>query len=360
MDPNTLIPTPDAIPAPSWVFIVLEQLLFLLHILVINVILGGLLILLFLRFRGKDTPERTDNQLPLAKKLPVLVALGINFGIPPLLFLQVVYGHLFYSSSVLMATYWIIIIPILILAYYGTYIHSVKFISAPWFSKTALAVATLFILYIGFMLVNNNSLMEQPEKWVAYFTNRAGRLLVFPEPTFLPRYLHFVVASVAVGGLFYALVFYLMKNKDEKNKSHHIKNGLLIFAIATAIQVIVGFWFLLSIPQDFIPNFMGKEIFSTIILMVGIVAGIGALIFGFLGKLKAAIAHLLITVAAMVINRFNLRTMYLNDNFKTDELTLAPQYGLLILFLIILLIGVAAIIYMLRISSTKTEKEVTS
>jgi hypothetical protein len=358
MDPNTLIPVPDAIPAPPWVFIVLEQLLFLLHILVINAVLGGFLILLFNRLRKQGSNNLSENGLSVAKKLPVLIALGINFGIPPLLFLQVVYGHLFYSSSVLMGTYWIMIIPVLILAYYGAYIHSTKFLTAPWFSKMSLAVAALFVLYVGFMLVNNNSLMEQPEKWGAYFENRGGTILNWSDPAFLPRYLHFIVASLAVGGLLYAIVYKFGKNREEKEQK--IKQGLLVFAIATSVQVVVGFWYLLAIPSDFMPNFMGQDLFSTIMLMVGIAAGIASLVFGFLGKLNAAIAHLVITIIAMIINRYNLRMMYLADNFQLNDLTISPQYGLLILFLLILLIGVGAILYMLKISSNKTEKEVSS
>ena len=77
--------------------------------------------------------------MPVAKKLPVMIALGINMGVPPLLFLQVVYGNLFYSSSVLMAVYWILIIPLLILAYYGTYIHIFRYGKSPWFSKLSLS-----------------------------------------------------------------------------------------------------------------------------------------------------------------------------------------------------------------------------
>ncbi|MBN2174192.1 MAG: hypothetical protein JW731_08675 [Bacteroidales bacterium] len=358
MDPNTLIPTPDTIPAPSWLFIVLEQLLFLLHILVVNAVVGGFLILLFQRLFRKETENTTSWQQPIAKKLPILVALGINFGIPPLLFLQVVYGHLFYSSSVLMATYWILIIPVLILAYYGAYIHSAKFVNAPWFSKSALAVAAIFMLYIGYMLVNNNSLMEQPEKWTAYFENRSGTILNSADVAFLPRYFHFIAASVAIGGLLFALVYKYGKTTGREMKEGKIKWALRVFAIATAIQMVVGFWYLLVIPADFLPKFMGKDIFSTIFLMVGIFAGIGALVFGFLGNLKATIAHVLLTMVAMLITRYNLRMMYLGDNFQLTDLTMNPQYGVLILFLVILLIGVGSIIYMLNISSTKSEGRV--
>ncbi len=356
MDPNALIPTPEAIPAPPWVFIVLEQLLFLLHIIVINVVVGGLLILLFRRFSGRKEALPADQ--PASAKLPILIALGINFGIPPLLFLQVVFGHLFYTSSVLMATWWILIIPLLIVAYYGAYIHAIKYADVPGLSKAALVIATLILLYIGFMLVTNNSLMEQPERWTAYFGNRGGTLLNLGDPAFWPRYFHFIAASVAVGGLAFA-IFYRMRKADDDTRELRVKQGLLIFAIATSVQVAIGFWYLLAIPSGLIPGFMGQDLLSTIVLMVGIAAGIGALIFGFLGKLTGAVVHLLITLVAMIVTRYNLRMMYLADNFEPGSLVISPQYGILALFLIILIIGVGSIIYMLKVSANNSGKEVT-
>jgi len=352
MDYQSLIPFADTIPAPAWVFIVLEQLLFLLHILLVNAVLGGAIIVLFKRFSGNEVAAAEQN-LPVAKKLPVMVALAINLAIPPLLFLQVVYGHLFYSSSVLMAVYWIIIIPILILAYYGTYIHVGKFTKSPLFSKLALLTAIVLILYVGFMLVANNALMEQPDSWTAYFENRGGTVLNL-NAAFIPRYLHFITASVAVGGLLFALVYFFKKDMD--NKDARIKSALKIFAIATAIQVVIGFWYLLSIPQDLIPQFMGQNLAATIFLMLGILAGIGALVTAFLGKLRPTIAMLLLTVISMIITRFNLRTMYLSDNFQVGSLELSPQYGILALFIVVLLAGLGAIYYMLKVGFNQKER----
>jgi hypothetical protein len=253
-----------------------------------------------------------------------------------------------------MAVYWILIIPLLILAYYGTYIHIGKYGSSPLFSKISLIAAVLFILYIGFMLVNNNSLMEQPEKWTAYFENRGGTILNLSNPAFIPRYLHFVAASIAIGGLFYAIV-YKFKPKAEKDRENKIKGALSIFAIATSVQVVVGFWYLLAIPQDFIPQFMGQNLVATLFLMVGILGGIGALVAGFMGKFTLTITMLLITLLAMIVTRYNLRMMYLSDNFKLSELQLTPQYGVLALFLIVLLIGLGAIYYMLKVGFNKSE-----
>jgi len=354
MDFQSLIPTPDTIPAPAWVFIILEQLLFLLHIILVNAVLGGALIVLAKRLSGKDDEHVNIWHMPVAKKLPVMIALGINMGVPPLLFLQVVYGNLFYSSSVLMAVYWILIIPLLILAYYGTYIHIFRYGKSPWFSKLSLLTAVILILYIGFMLVANNALMEQPESWTAYFNQREGSVLNLSNPAFFPRYFHFITASVAIGGLLYAFVYTYQANVE--NKEEKIKFALKIFAIATAIQVVVGFWYLLSIPQGFIQQFMGQNLFATLFLMLGILAGIGALVTGFLGKFRPTVIQILITLVAMIITRYNLRMMYLSDNFKPSELQLAPQYGVLVLFLVILLIGLGVIYYMLKAGFNKSER----
>jgi hypothetical protein len=358
MDYQVLIPIPDAIPAPAWLFILLEQLLFLLHIIVINAVMGGALLLLFQRLLGKDNQQIYEPHQPLIKKLPVLIALGINFGIPPLLFLQVVFGHLFYSSSVLMATYWILIIPLLVIAYYGAYIHAGKYLTSPWFSKISLALASVILLYIGFMLVNNNALMEQPESWTAYFENRGGNILLLSNPALLPRYLHFVAASVAIGGLFFAIVYNYMKDVSYKEKK--ITNGLKVFAIATAFQIIIGFWYLLAIPQDFMLQFMGQNLIATVVLMFGILTGISGMVFGFLGKFKVTLIHVILTLILMIVTRYNLRMMYLNDDFQLSQLQLSPQYGILILFLVVLLAGLVAIAYMLKVGFKNTDGRVAS
>ena len=352
MDYQVLIPSPDAIPAPAWLFIVLEQLLFLLHIIVINAVVGGTLLILFSRLLGKDDQHLYEMQKPIAKKLPVLIALGINFAVPPLLFLQVVFGHLFYTSSVLMATYWILIIPLLVLAYYGAYIHIAKYMKSPWFSKISLALASIILIYIGMMLVNNNSLMEQPEKWTAYFGNRGGTILDFASPAYWPRFLHFLAASIAVGGLFFSVVYHFLKKAEEREKK--IRNGLKIFAFATAFQILVGFWYLLVIPRDYMLQFMGKDLLATIILMLGIVIGISAMVFAFLGNFKLTIIHTILTIVLMIITRFNLRMMYLSNDLQLSQLELSPQYGVLALFLVVLLIGLVAIWYMLKVGFNKT------
>jgi hypothetical protein len=360
MDPLSLIPSADAIPAPSWLFLILDLLTFTLHILVINVVVGGSLLLLYSRLRNNDPGLEKSLHGGLATKIPTGFALGVNLGVAPLLFLQVIYGHLFYSSSVLMAVYWILIIPLLIIAYYGAYVHVRKYQSAEILSKVALFITCIILLYIAFIYVNNMTLMSQPEKWGAYFENRSGTILNWSDPTLIPRYLHFLVASIAVASLFSALIWWFRQRKGVNDADNKIKNALRIFGIATALQVIVGFWFLLAIPSDFILQFMGQNLFYTIVLFLGILLAIGAIISAFLGKLLPTLIHLVVLIVAMVITRANLRSLYLQDVFTLDKLELSPQYGVMALFFVIFAVGLVIVAYMLKLTIRAEERGVTS
>ena len=348
MDGIPLIPTLEAIPAPWPVFEVLGVLLFMLHILFINVVLGGSLLAFF-----SKAPRENGAASAIYKKIPSTLAIGVTLGVAPLLFLQVLYGHLIYSSSVLMALYWLLVIPLLIIAYYGTYIHARSAVN--WLGRTAIGLAALIFLYITFIYSNNMTLMLQPEKWSAYFTNRSGTILNLSDPALWPRYLHFVIASVAVAGLFSSLVWQIRARKGVPGSGEEVRKGLRIFAIATSVQVAVGIWFLIALPRDFMLAFMGGNLLYTLILVVGIILAIGALVLAFLGKFWPTFWHLIALTLVMVLNRLALRDLYIGRFFKVSELTLKPQYDLLILFVIILLIGLAAVWYMVRTMISASE-----
>ena len=128
-----------------------------------------------------------------------------------------------------------------------------------------------------------------------------------------------------------------------------IKQGLKIFGISTAIQMAIGFIYLFSLPEEIMLKLIGRDLLSSIILLVGIISAIGALIFAFQGKLFATLYHLLLTMIAMIITRYLLRMMYLNDNFSLSSLQIEPQWMVFSLFIVILLIGLYSVWYMLRI-----------
>lgn len=358
MNPLSLIPSPEIIPAPAWVFLVLDLLFFGIHILLINTALGSALIILSRGLKGKGGSLQNPGHDGVAGKIPILLALGINFGVAPLLFMQVIYGHLFYTSSVLMAVYWILIIPLLMLAYYGAYIFAKKSAANPLFSKAALWTAAFLVLLIGMLFVNNMTLMTQPEKWGAYFENRRGTLLNFSDPTLIPRYLHFVAASVAVGGLFMAFLARRREREGVTGSGENRGAGLTIFGYATIGQIIIGMWFLITLPGNFLLNFMGSDFFPTMVFLVGFTGAMGAVAAAFANRLRTTGVFFAITMAAMILTRHNLRTMYLTGKFALSRLSVTSQYGTMALFLAVLVGGILTIRFMIKLSSSEGHKGV--
>jgi hypothetical protein len=354
MNASPLIPAPESIPAPAWLFLILEHALFLFHILLVNVVVGGSLIALGTRLFGRVQLQPTLSGL-LGPYLPLILPFAINLGVAPLLFMQVVYGHLFYTSSVLMAVSWIAVIPLLILAYYGVYVYAHRQDRTSSINAIALALATLIFLYVGFMLVNNLTLMSEPGRWPAYFKQRGGTLLNLGDPILAPRYLHFMVASVAVAGLLGAVLAQRKITRGETNYEATLHTGLQVFAWSTLAQMGVGGWFLMALPAEATRAFMGRNLVATVVLTLGILAAVGAVVSALRGKPRPAVVQIIFTLVAMVFSRHQLRALYLEAHFKPESLTVAPQYSMLILFLVVLVAGLAAVAYMIRLASASAQ-----
>lgn len=353
-----LIPTPDAIPAPWGVFETLETFTFIIHMVFVNVVLGGILLLLYNRLFKPSETASNPFQNTLTTKIPTMFALSVTFGVAPLLFMQVLYGHFFYSSSVIMAVAWILVIPSLIIAYYGIYIYKQSRDKKSSLATISLAIAAGLVLYIAFIEVNNMTLMVQPQKWTMYFSDRSGGNLNLGEVTLIPRYLHFIVASIAVAGLFSSVVWYFRKSKEPLKAQQHIYTGLRVFSVGTAIQMVIGLWFLIALPGHLRALFIGGNSLYSFVFGISVLLGVGAMITGFLRKLWPTVWLLLGTVATMVLTRAFLRAAYLNKFFSVNNLHVNPQYSVMALFFIVFIIGLIVVGYMINLAVTADRRRV--
>ena len=118
---NLPIPYPDPmpLPAPVWLLRTLLLLTFFLHVLFMNCLLGGTAVALVCTMRRKSSAFSARLAGDIGRLLPSVFAFTITLGVAPLLFLQVMYGHLLYASSILIGVPWLAIIGMVILAYYG-------------------------------------------------------------------------------------------------------------------------------------------------------------------------------------------------------------------------------------------------
>ena len=353
MDPSALIPAPDSIPV-HWGWLHFFFLLtFVLHLLFMNAMLGTGIIALVKSLKG------TRQDLPIAKeislKLPYTIAFTINMGVAPLLFIQVLYGNFIYTSSVLMGWYWLLIIGILIIAYYSAYLFDFKFDTLGSARSIFIAVCVILMLLTAFLFTSNITLMLTPEKWTQYFSNAGGTILNLSEPTLIPRFLHFVCASIAIGGLFLAIIGKIKAGKGNDNFEEMISSGMKWFSYATLFQVIIGFWFAVSLPNDIILLFLGGSGFATLLFFSGLTGAGAALFFGFNKRVWPSTGAVVFTIIVMVLIRDMVRTAYLKPYFALSDLKVEPQYSPMILFIVTLIIGIGLIGYMLKLA-TKQRK----
>ncbi len=197
MNPQDLIApsSPLGNPAPFWFITFFKVLGFILHMIPMNIWYAGMLLIAIFATFGKNHSEQLAHRL--SRSMPIIVAMGINLGIVPLLFTQVGYPQFYYPAGDLIGWPWLSVIFFLIFAYYGVYVYSlsVRNIKKTKFAIASAWVSSILFIIIGFLFANNFSLMVNVDEWVKIFntTNVAGavtgRALNISDPTLFPRWL---------------------------------------------------------------------------------------------------------------------------------------------------------------------------
>jgi hypothetical protein len=347
-----LIPRPDALPV-GWIwFQILLTTTWVIHILLMNALVGGAVVTLVGGLR-KDGPGAVAAR-DAAGRVPTLVALTVNAGVAPLLFVQVLFGHLLYTSSIIMAGWWFAVIPLLIGGYYAVYAVALKYDGAarPLLSLLALLV----LLFVAFMWTSNNTLAIAPERWPVYFDRPDGSFLNLAEPTVWPRWLHMIVGAVAVGGLFLALIQDRRVRAGDAAAAEARDWALRFFTHGSLAAMVVGLWWLLALPDPVMKLFMGGSIPASILLIVGIGVAVYAVVAGFLKKVRLAAALLVATVVVMAVLREIVRGGYLAGVFHPRDLAVDPQLSPLVLFLAVFVLGIGCVAYMLRLAARPAEE----
>ena len=344
MDPAVLLPAPDTIPVPWGWFQALLLLSFLIHILLMNVMLGSAFIALVSHFsRGSGTTPCSEST---SRILPFIIAFTVNFGVAPLLFVQVLYGHLMYSSSILMAVYWLATIGLLIGAYSLSYLYKYRYGKLGLARLPVLLLIVACFVAIAFIFVNNIGLMQAPSSWSRYFSEPRGLLLNLQDPMQLPRYLHFLFSSVAVGGLAVAWYYHRQQQRGDWAGVDWIRSGCRWFSYATMANIFIGCWFLFSLPQGILDLASpGGQILAATV-GTGLLFSLPAIRAGLVGRVLPALWWTLGTIIAMVVARDQLRRSLLAPWFSPGELTLQPDFVPLILFLVLFVLGLGLIGWM--------------
>ena len=121
-------------PTPTAFYLVLYLGTMVLHVVPMNYVLAGSGLLAVLA--GWETvanrPMEAHARIAATLRdwLPLALSIAITAGVAPLLFLQVLYKEPFYTANLLLLHRWMLILPVLIVAFYLLYLQKSKRIAA--------------------------------------------------------------------------------------------------------------------------------------------------------------------------------------------------------------------------------------
>jgi len=279
---QTLAPIPRDIDLPlplneAGLKIILV-ILFLVHILFVNLMVGGSLLSVIFEMLGLNHKKYDALGKKITETITVNKSLAVVLGVGPLLCINLAYTVHFYSANALTGYGWISIIPLVILAFLLAYLH--KYTWPLWKDKNKTfhiivgALAAFLFLCIPLIFLANINLMLFPEKWPevsGFFSSlRIGNVF--------PRYFHFLTATVALTGLFLAGWFGRKGYPVETNLPAFTRLELrkLFFKVAfyaTIAQLAFGPLLLFTLP------FPGISLALIIVILSGVTLAITVLFY---------------------------------------------------------------------------------
>jgi len=351
---------PLPLPAPALLFQVLLVATFTLHILAMNVLLGGSVLTAAnaVLNRLRPQPERALLLQRAGRPLTVSAAVTVTLGVAPLLFLQLLYGPFFFTSSILMAVPWLSVFVLVIAAYGGLYLVELW---ARTLGSWALAVrigSALLFTVVAFLYVNNVTLMLAPDEWREIHDQfRRGLYLPLGEAALFPRYLHFLLAALAMGGL--ALLAYglWVRRSEPAFGDWCLRHGAWWFLVPTALQMAIGPAFLVTQPAFARDEFLAADLLETGVLWGGVASALiaAALVLWTLRARApavpgaAAAGFTVVSVGLMSVARHLLRAARTSPHLDVSALPSETQIGAVIIFFGVLVIGLGTVGYMLRL-----------
>jgi hypothetical protein len=347
MNPVIPAPVPIPLPAPAWLVQVLLVFTFILHLVAMNLLVGGAVILSISSYLGRRHTHHRDLARRATRAMPPVVAFTITLGVAPLLFLQLLYGQFFYTSSVLIAWSWLAVVLLLMLAYYGVYWFTMQQEELGPRGFWVILVTTLILLYIMMTFVQNISLMQQPQNFYARFlAGTVGNYLGSDSPLVFARLTHFFLAALAVGGLGLAILARSWKAEAPELAAWAHRYGLRWFQAGTGLEFLVGFWFLFSLPAGIRAPFLGEDGLATTLVVVAVLLAILAMAVARVSLAASSVA-ILGTISLMAVIRHLVRIDYLRPYFDPRALPVEGQWTVFVIFAVLLVAGIATLGWML-------------
>ncbi|MDW8368114.1 MAG: hypothetical protein RMK49_19910, partial [Abditibacteriales bacterium] len=340
-------------PAPLWFILLFKVLGFTLHLVPMHLWFAGMVLVALFSLFGGEHARRLAHRL--VSVMPILIALGVNFGIVPLLFIQVAYYPVVYPANILIGWFWFAVIPLLLVAYYGAYYYAVQVRQERVDGRgvTAGVVSAIAFLLIGFIFANNFSLMTNREQMLALYdrTNVAGAVtgtaLNLNDPTLLPRYLMMFGLALTTTAVFVMVdAAFFGKGESEAYRTWAARRAVWLYAVGVVWFAVMGAWYLFgTLRPDVRAAAQADPRILTLFTLTAVSPGIVWLLLWRAAKWRAgdvfgAAAAQVIVLALNAMSRQWVQNVELAPFFDPAQLTVKTQWSPMIAFLALLVVGV--------------------
>jgi hypothetical protein len=373
MNPQDLIGpvSPLGSPAPFWFITFFKVFGFILHMIPMNIWYAGMLLVAIFATFGKNHSLELAHRL--SRTMPIIVALGVNLGIVPLLFTQVGYYQFYYPAGILMAHAWFSVIIILIFAYYGVYVYS---LSVKKNRNTKFAIASAWIssiafIFIGFLFANNFSLMSNVNEWIHVFnrTEAGGAVLGTglntSDPTLIPRWLMMFGIAVMTTAVFIAVdaVFFRKRDTSDEYRKWAGRFVLVLYVAGFVWFAAMGSWYIFGELEKstFLEVFRYPVVYM-LFALTAISPGFVLLVLFRQRKLMTKGGIILASALQVLVISLNAVSRQWVQNveiFRYEDVSRLPvntQWSPMIVFLILFVLGLGVVGWMIaKIAAVEKE-----
>jgi hypothetical protein len=366
-------------PAPFWFVEFFKIVGFVLHLIPMGIWFAGLPVAVFCALQNSNNSRFYARRM--FGQFPIMMALGINFGIVPLLFLQTTYYKSFYTATILTAWHWIAVIPILIVGYYALYLAS--------FSRQQHAqpdkqhqhnqkvgpidenklecnkrscpmilygmIASVCLICVGILITNGLTLMVRSDLWAGimertnFYGATTGVANNMSDPALWFRLMTMFGLGLLTTAVWSVADSHFLQRKTEETIEYR-RWTITLAAILTVLGATV-----LTIAEWAVKGGSGSEALKTAYPHFGFVVLSAYLVFVSILIAKrseiflfAAVLLHLVTLAVFGIIRQIGQNTGTAQFIDVSKLEISVQWSPLIAFLVVFVLGVGLIVWMVR------------
>jgi hypothetical protein len=307
---------PFGFPGPTALYLTLYVATLAIHVAFMSYVLAGSFYLAIAAISARGRP-RAGLGAVLCDWLPFALGLAITAGVAPLLFLQILYEHRFYTANLLLFHRWMTIVPALIVGFYLLYVLKSDVAKArPWAWRAAAVGAFVAFGFVAWSWTENHLLSRDQGAWV---TTYASSHLVYRMPETLPRLSMWFFGSAAIMA---AIAGWQVRGADMPQGER--RRVALVGIAALAAGGVAAAWYAAVSSVD-----AAAAITSSLALPYSVVTGLGAVLMlaGWLRQLRAGegeLAGLVLTSAGAVFALFGSGVM--RESIRLHAIDLTPLY----------------------------------